>query len=64
MIDSRDFTQRYFPPEMAVDFSIIPEDELPALVEESLSLPPIDLEASCGDARIDLRTDPGAGPAA
>jgi hypothetical protein len=31
---------------MAVDFSIIPEDELPALVEESLSLPPIDLEAS------------------
>ncbi|MEF8728758.1 MAG: hypothetical protein V5B34_11175 [Accumulibacter sp.] len=46
MIDSRDFTQRYFPPEMAVDFSIIPEDELPALVEESLSLPPIDLEAA------------------
>ena len=45
MIDSTDFTQRYFPPEMAVDFSIIPEDELPALVEESLSLPPIDLEA-------------------
>ncbi|MQM31131.1 MAG: hypothetical protein CRU78_11665 [Candidatus Accumulibacter phosphatis] len=45
MIDSGDFTQRYFPPEMAVDFSIIPEDELPALVEEALSLPPIDLEA-------------------
>ena len=46
MIDTTDFTQRYFPPEMAVDFSIIPEDELPALVEESLSLPPIDLDAS------------------
>ena len=45
MINTTDFTQRYFPPEMAVDFSIIPEDELPALVEESLSLPPIDLEA-------------------
>ncbi|WP_068805635.1 hypothetical protein [Thauera phenolivorans] len=45
LIDSADFTQRYFPPEMAVDFSIIPEDELPALVEEALSLPPIDLEA-------------------
>lgn len=44
MIDAGDFTQRYFPPEMAVDFSIIPEDELPALVEEALSLPPIDLE--------------------
>lgn len=46
MIDTADFTQRYFPPEMAVDFSIIPEDELPALVEEALSLPPIDLEAA------------------
>ncbi|MFC5767825.1 hypothetical protein, partial [Thauera sinica] len=45
IIDTRDFTQRYFPPEMAVDFSIIPEDELPALVEEALTLPPIDLEA-------------------
>jgi hypothetical protein len=45
VIDSRDFTQRYFPPEMAVDFSIIPEDELPALVEEALTLPPLDLEA-------------------
>lgn len=45
IIDTRDFTQRYFPPEVAVDFSIIPEDELPALVEESLSLPPLDLEA-------------------
>lgn len=46
MIDVRDFTQRYFPAEMAVDFSIIPEDELPALVEESLALPPIDLGAA------------------
>ncbi len=46
MIDVRDFTQRYFPAEMAVDLSIIPEDELPALVEESLSLPPIDLTAA------------------
>ena len=45
MISTVDFTQRYFPPEMAVDFSIIPEDELPALVEEALALPPIDLEA-------------------
>jgi hypothetical protein len=46
VIDSGDFTQRYFPPEMVVDFSIIPEDELPALVEEALTLPPIDLEAA------------------
>lgn len=46
MIEPRDFTQRYFPAEMAVDFSIVPEDELPALVEEALALPPIDLAAA------------------
>ena len=28
-IDTRDFTQRYFPTEVDVDFSIIPDDELP-----------------------------------
>jgi len=43
IIDTSDFTQRYFPSEVDVDFSVIPEDELPALVEESLALPPIDL---------------------
>ncbi|EHR71165.1 hypothetical protein BurJ1DRAFT_2329 [Burkholderiales bacterium JOSHI_001] len=43
IIDTDSFTQRYFPSEVDVDFSIIPEDELPALVEESLALPPIDL---------------------
>ncbi|WP_200953010.1 MULTISPECIES: hypothetical protein [unclassified Rhizobacter] len=51
-IDVRDFTQRYFPAEVDVDFSIIPDDELPALVEESLALPPIDFLAS--DAALDL----------
>ncbi|ACB35311.1 hypothetical protein Lcho_3051 [Leptothrix cholodnii SP-6] len=51
-INTRDFTQRYFPAEVDVDFSIIPDDELPALVEESLALPPIDLLAS--DAVLDL----------
>jgi len=45
MIDPADFTQDFFPPEMDVDFSIVPEDELTALVEEALTLPPIDLEA-------------------
>lgn len=45
VIDPGDFTQRYFPASVNVEFSIIPEDELPALVEESLALPPIDLEA-------------------
>lgn len=45
MIDASDFTQRYLPPEMTVDFSIVPEDELAALVEEALTLPPIETEA-------------------
>lgn len=51
-IDTREFTQRYFPSEVDVDFSIIPEDELPALVEEALALPPIDFLAS--EAALDL----------
>ncbi|MGH7943383.1 MAG: hypothetical protein ACREF9_00010 [Opitutaceae bacterium] len=36
-------TQRFFPPGIEVDLSFVPEDELPALIEESLLLPPIDL---------------------
>ena len=52
VINPVDFSQRYFPPEVDVDFSIIPEDELPALVEESLALPPIDFLAS--EAALDL----------
>lgn len=42
-IDSSDFTQSFFPTEMDVDLSIIAEDELPALIEDSYSLPEIDL---------------------
>ncbi len=45
-IDVDDFTQSYFPSEMDVDLSIIPEDELGALIEDSYSLPPIDLTLS------------------
>ncbi len=52
IIDTSDFTQRYFPSELDVDFSVIPDDELPALVEDSLALPPIDLTAS--DDTLDL----------
>lgn len=44
-IDPADFTQSYFPSAVTAEFSIVPEDELPALVEESLALPPIDLDA-------------------
>lgn len=42
-IDPQDFTQIFFPPTVDVDLSIVPEDEVPALVEESLTLQPIDL---------------------
>ena len=42
-INPDDFTQAWFPAEMDVDLSIVPEDEMPSLVEEGLALPPIDL---------------------
>jgi hypothetical protein len=45
-INPADFTQSYFPPEVDVDLSIVPEDEVGALLEESILLPPIDLTAS------------------
>ncbi|MBE0623294.1 MAG: hypothetical protein IH606_00655 [Burkholderiales bacterium] len=43
VINAADFTQNFFPAEIDVDFSIVPEDELPALVEEALTLQAIDL---------------------
>ncbi len=45
VIDIRDFTQGYFPAEVDVDFAPIPDDELPALIEDALALPPIDLQS-------------------
>jgi hypothetical protein len=48
-IDASDFTQRFFPPEVDVQLTVLPEDELAAIAEESLLLPPIDL-AEGGDA--------------
>jgi hypothetical protein len=36
----------YFPPEIEADLVIVPEDELPAVIEESLALPSIDLTLS------------------
>jgi len=44
-IDPKGFSQGFFPAAIDVDLSLIPEDELPGLVEESLMLPPIDLHA-------------------
>ena len=43
LTDALGFRQLWFPPAVDVDLSFVPADELPALVEESLTLPPIDL---------------------
>ena len=40
-VDLSTFTQYYFPDAMGVEMSIIPEDEMGLLVEESMLLPPI-----------------------
>ncbi len=42
-IDPGGVTQSFFPAEMKVDVSLAPDDELPALIEESFAYPPIDL---------------------
>ncbi|HET9638540.1 MAG TPA: hypothetical protein VFP12_04965 [Allosphingosinicella sp.] len=47
--DEFGFRQIYFPPSVDTDIAFVPTDELGALVEESLALPPIDLEAQAAD---------------
>jgi hypothetical protein len=42
-INLDDFSQSFFPSGMQVDLSIIAEDELPALIEDSYALPGLDL---------------------
>jgi hypothetical protein len=42
-IDPVHFTQAYFPEQMDVTLALIPSDELPSVLEDSMSLPPIDL---------------------
>jgi hypothetical protein len=48
-IDPADFSQMFFPAEMDVDLSIVPADEVPVLLEETMFLPPIDLMLSGPD---------------
>ena len=43
LTDPLGFRQLWFPPAVDVDISFVPADEIAALVEESLTLPPIDL---------------------
>ena len=49
-VSGTDFTHSFFPAEMDVELSIVPEDELPALLDEAMLLPPLDLTLS-GDAQ-------------
>jgi hypothetical protein len=37
------FTQSFFPQQLDVRLSVIPVDEVPALIDDSMSLPPLDL---------------------
>lgn len=43
VVNAGQFTQTFFPPEARVDIVFVPADELPALMDESLDLPPVDL---------------------
>lgn len=43
-VNPEDWTQSYFPSDIDVELSLIPEDEIPAVVAEALTLPPIDLQ--------------------
>ncbi len=42
-VDKDTLTQRFFPPGITVELSLVPDDEIPVLLEESLLLPPLDL---------------------
>jgi hypothetical protein len=42
-LNVQSLTQNFFPQHLDVRLSIIPEDEVPALLEDSLDLPPLDL---------------------
>lgn len=48
-INGHDFSHSFFPAEMEVELSLVPQDELPALVEDSMLLPPLDLELTGED---------------
>jgi hypothetical protein len=48
-IDPSDFSQSYFPPSMIVTLTIVPVDELPMLLEDSLLAPPIPVAGAADD---------------
>jgi len=48
-IDTAEFTQFWFPPQMSVELAVVHEQELAALLEQQLSLPPLDLRGEAED---------------
>jgi hypothetical protein len=52
-IDADNLTQLFFPQQTKVSLGIVPQDELPALIGDSMSLPPIDLTLTAS-AYVDL----------
>ena len=48
-LNPADFSQSWFPPGVNADLMLVPEDEVAALVEESLLLPPIDLQLTAAE---------------
>ncbi|MBE9063954.1 hypothetical protein [cf. Phormidesmis sp. LEGE 11477] len=48
-VSTEDFSQTYFPPEISVQLTAVPTDEVAALIEDSLVLPPINLRASAAE---------------
>lgn len=47
--DDFGFNQLYFPPGVDVDVAFVPSDEIQALAEEALALPPLDLDSPPAD---------------
>ena len=44
-VDANTMTQLFFPPALTVELAFVADDEMPAIIEESLLLPPLDLQA-------------------
>lgn len=48
-VSTEDFSQTYFPPEISVQLTAVPTDEVAALIEDSLAVAPINLRASAAE---------------
>ena len=55
-INPTDFSQTFFPADVKVSLTIAPTDEIIALIEDSLALPPIDLRENASSGTSNLST--------